>query len=156
DGVSTERGLMQSWPKGGPELLWNAKDTNKADKSKSVGTGWSSLAIVGKRIFTLGDFAKECHLVCLDRDNGKVLWSTKIGGSRAGDGPRSTPTVEGDRVYGLSNAGQLACLNVETGDIVWKKDYTLDFKGKSMAAWHFCESVLIDGDRVVCTPGGDE
>jgi outer membrane protein assembly factor BamB len=157
DGVSNEHGLLTSWPEKGPKLLWNAKDANKDNaKSKNVGTGWSTLAIAGNRIFTMGDFGKECHLVCLDRNGGKVLWSTQIGTTRSGDGPRSTPTVDGDRVYGLTNAGQLACLSVDKGDVLWKKDYTADFAGKSMAAWHFCESVLIDGDKLICTPGAEQ
>ena len=162
DGVSMERGLLTSWPEGGPKLLWNAKDANKDDKGKSVGNGWSSLAIVGKRIFTMGEMRDEkekkdaTFLICLDRDTGKVLWSTKVGDTRGDNGPRSTPTVDGDRVYGVTNAGQLVCLDAEKGTIVWSKDYVKDFDGKSMAGWHFCESPLIDGDKLICTPGGLE
>ncbi|HEX3315219.1 MAG TPA: PQQ-binding-like beta-propeller repeat protein [Gemmataceae bacterium] len=162
DGVSLERGLLSTWPEGGPKLLWNARDANKTDNGKNVGEGWSSLAIVGKRIYTMGDMRDEkakknaTFLVCLDRDTGKVLWSTKAGDTRGGNGPRSTPTVDGDRVYGVTNAGQLACLDAEKGTIVWSKDYVKDFAGRSMASWHFCESPLIDGEKLICTPGGLE
>ena len=127
---------------------------------RGIGNGWSSLSIVGKRIFTMGDLnsgkGNATHIVCLDRDTGKVLWSTQIGSTRGDNGPRCTPTVDGDLVYGLSNAGQLACVTADKGTIVWNKDFVNNFGGKSMAQWHFCESPLIDGDKLICTPGGEE
>ena len=157
DGVSHEKGLLPTWPAEGPKLLWNAKDANKDAKGKNVGRGWSSLAIVGNRIFTMGEMnagkGNATFLVCLDRDTGKVLWSTPVGEPR-GVGPRSTPTVDQDRVYAVTSAGQLVCVDADKGTILWSKDYDKDFAGKSMAGWHFCESPLIDGDKLICTPGG--
>lgn len=157
DGVSTEKGLLTAWPEKGPAVIWNSKEANKdVEKGKNVGTGWSSLAIVGNRIYTMGDHGKDCHIVCLDRDTGKLVWSTPIGGTRANDGPRCTPTVDAGHVYGLTNAGQLACVSAETGKVVWTRDFVKEFAGKSMASWHYCESPLIDGDKLICTPGGDD
>jgi outer membrane protein assembly factor BamB len=172
DAVSTETGLLKSWRKEGPPLLW---DSRKVNQGQSIGNGFSSLAITQGKIFTLGDRTFEekveikkdakvekkvrkfdgCFLFCLDADTGKELWKTKIG-VRRGDGPRSTPTVDGDRVYGLTRLGSLACLNVRDGTILWQRDLKADFGGHVMAAWEFSESPTIDGDKLICTPGGKE
>src|SRR2546427_5588314 len=103
DAVSTETGLLKEWPASGPKLLWK---TNKGKGSKSVGTGYSSISIAGGRIFTMGDRdnprtnRRESHVFALDQKTGSEIWATPIGLSH-GDGPRCTPTVDGDRVYAL-------------------------------------------------------
>src|SRR5205807_1548134 len=71
-----------------------------------------------------------------------------------GNGPRATPTVNGPNLYTLGGQGMLVCLETATGKLVWKKDFKKDFGGQLMSGWGFCESPLIDGDKVVCTPGG--
>ena len=155
DGVSTETGLLKVWPADGPKLLWTF-DT--------AGLGYSSYAVVGDTLYTMGgeDEAngnKE-FVLAIDVNTGKEKWRTPIGGyykqsGNWGGGPRGTPTVDGDVVYALSGAGDLACLNRSTGKVVWAKNFAKDFKGKP-GGWGYSESVLVDGDRVTCTPGGPE
>jgi outer membrane protein assembly factor BamB len=153
--VSKEVGLLQSWPPGGPPLLWKAENT---------GRGYASIAVAGGRIFTLGDGtssddADEC-LLCLDRRNGEVLWKTKTGpawsqGQPVWQGSRSTPTIDGSSVFALTASGLLLCCDAETGEKLWHKSLSSDFGGKKADQWGYSESVLVDGDLVVCTPGGD-
>jgi outer membrane protein assembly factor BamB len=151
DAVSTESGLLHSWPKEGPTLLWNSKT---ASKGKSVGTGYSSVAVAGGRIFTMGDHGKDGFVYALDEETGKQLWATRIG-SGQGDGPRCTPTVDGERVYALSRQGELVCLGVAHGDLRWRLNYKTDLGGRMMSGWDYSESPLVDGERLICTPGGD-
>lgn len=151
DGVFKETGLLASWPKGGPELVWTAKNT---------GLGYSSPSIVGNRIYTMGARNEHTYIICLDAKNGQEIWSTKIApiftfkDNLWGDGPRSTPTVDGNHVYGLSGDGTLACVTADKGTLVWKKNFPKDLGGEMMTEWGFSESVLIDGDKVICVPGG--
>jgi outer membrane protein assembly factor BamB len=153
DGKSVETGLLDQWPQGGPRLVWNSRDVNKG---KNVGTGYASLAIANGRIYTMGDRDKAGHIICLELETGKVLWATKVSPPYGGDGPRCTPTVEGNHVYGLSPHGILACVHAGSGDLVWQKDLKKDFKGHMMSGWNYSESPLVDGDKLVCTPGGKE
>jgi outer membrane protein assembly factor BamB len=153
DGKSTETGLLDEWPKEGPKLLWTAKDVNKG---KSVGAGYASLAIAAGRIYTMGDRDGGEHVVCLDLATGKMLWSTKIAPQYGDGGARCTPTVDGDRVYGLSPHGILSCVDAGKGGVVWQKDLKKDFGGRMMSGWNYSESPLVDGDKLVCTPGGKE
>jgi outer membrane protein assembly factor BamB len=157
NGICAETGLLKEWPKNGPKLLW---DSNKVNNGKSVGTGYSSLAIVDDKIFTQGDRKFDDkgpagYAFCLDASTGKEIWRTKIGAAQ-GDGPQSTPTVDGDRVYPLTRQGNLACLKVSDGAILWQKDFSKDFGGHSMSSWDYSESALVDGDKLICTPGGKE
>ena len=150
-GLSTETGLLHEWPAEGPKLLWNSRTVN--DK-KSVGTGYSSISVADGRIFTMGDREGKCSVFALDEKTGKHLWATPISQAQ-GDGPRCTPTVDGDRVYALSRQGELVCLGVEKGNIIWRKSYKKDFGGHMMSGWDYSESPLVDGDKLVCTPGDD-
>ncbi|MBI2808346.1 MAG: PQQ-like beta-propeller repeat protein [Planctomycetes bacterium] len=172
DAVSAETGLLKAWPKAGPTLLW---DSRKVNGGASVGAGYSSLAITKGRIFTMGDrsVAKSIDVIkgkkkgkktvrdgsdfvfCLDAQTGKEIWKSKVGPAQ-GDGPRCTPTVDGDRVYALTRQGILACLKVADGAILWQKHLKNDFKGYMMSGWDYSESPTIDGDKLICTPGGKE
>jgi outer membrane protein assembly factor BamB len=173
DGICPETGLLKEWPKEGPKLLW---DSRKVNGGTSVGTAFSSLAITQGRIFTMGDnnvqekveFKKDGKIetktvnkgkagfaYCLDADTGKQIWMVKVGPAQ-GDGPRCTPTVDGDRVYTLTRQGLLACLKVKDGAILWQKDFKKDFDGHMMSGWDYSESPTIDGDKLICTPGGKE
>ena len=157
DGVSTETGLLKQWPEGGPKLLWNSRQVNSG---QGVGVGYSSVSVADGRVFTMGDGRgqrgrqRKEYVFALDANTGKELWATPVGRAD-GDGPRSTPTVDGDRVYAVSRQGNLVCLSAKDGGIVWQKDYAKDFGGRMMSGWHYSESVLVDGDKVICTPGGD-
>jgi outer membrane protein assembly factor BamB len=141
DGISTETGLLKRWPDGGPRELW---------RTQGLGQGYASVAIANGKIFSLGRLKRQTHIVAMDVAGGKVLWTVPVG---SGDKPNSTPTVDGDLVYGLSRGGDLLCADVNTGEAVWKKSFTKDFGGKMMSGWGYSESPLIDGDKLVCSPG---
>jgi outer membrane protein assembly factor BamB len=151
-GICTETGLLKEWPKDGPKLLWDSK---KVNGGASVGTGFSSMSIAQGKIFTMGDRKGEGDVFCLNAKTGKELWKAKIGPG-GGDGPRCSPTVDGDRLYALTRQGNLACLKVADGAVVWAKELKKDFGGKMMSGWDYSESPLVDGDRLVCTPGGKD
>jgi len=147
-GLSKETGLLQSWPEGGPKRLW------VYDKG---GSGYSGPAIVQGKLFTMGTRDGAEVLLSLDANTGQELWVAPIGGIRAdnrGDGPRGTPTVDGDRLYAMSGEGLLACANASDGKVLWKQ--SMSDLGGQVPRWGYSESVLIDGDKVVCTPGGSK
>jgi outer membrane protein assembly factor BamB len=151
DAVCTETGLLREWPKGGPKLLWGTREVNGKD---NVGSGLSSIAVAGGKIYTLGDRGGKGNIVCLDEATGKVLWVTPFSPTYSDRGPRCTPTVDGNRLYALSPQGILVCADLSDGHIVWKKDFAADFGGRMMSGWSYSESPLVDGDKLVCTPGG--
>jgi outer membrane protein assembly factor BamB len=152
DGVCRETGLARSWPAGGPPLLW---------KFDGAGVGYSGPAIVGDRLYALGaDDAAE-FLFALDVKSGRRLWSTRIGPRTEnpwGDGPRSTPTVDGDTVYALGGAGVLAAVAAADGRLLRTRDLRKDLEGELQTGfgidWGYCESPLVDGDRIIVCPGG--
>jgi outer membrane protein assembly factor BamB len=117
------------------------------------------------RIFTIGDLGDDQYVIALREDDGSLLWQTRIGPAWTNPslypGSRSTPTVDGDRLYALGTEGDLACLRASTGEVLWTRSLPRDFGGAVMIAragveWKFAESPLVDGDRVVVTPGGPE
>jgi len=147
DDISAEKGLLQQWPTGGPKLVF---------QSDGLGEGYSSVSVVDDTIFTMGTIDKEEHLFALARDGGAKKWSVHTGQNRndgMGNGPRCTPTVDGDRVYALGANGDLVCVKAESGDVVWKTNILKEFNGNNIA-WGISESVLIDGEKLICTPGG--
>ena len=149
DGISTETGLLKEWPKDGPPLAW---------KVRGLGSGYSTVSLVGNRIFTLGDKAEETFVIALNRADGKQVWATKLGkGGSVGwgnfEGPRSTPTVDGNLVFAIGQWGEVICLEADSGKELWRKDITSDF-GSKRPEWGYAESPLVDGDQVVFTPGG--
>jgi outer membrane protein assembly factor BamB len=145
-GVSQETGLLKSWPRGGPKRLW------LYDKA---GAGYSAPAIVDGKFYTLGTRDGGESLLVLDAVTGNELWTAKLAGifdNDRGDGPRGTPTVDGDRIYALTGDGTLACVSATTKKILWK--VTMRQFGGSVPHWGYSESVTVDGDKVICTPGG--
>jgi outer membrane protein assembly factor BamB len=147
DGISHETGLLKEWPKDGPPLVW---------KSDPIGIGFSSVSMAGPRIFTMGDDKKASWVFALDRNTGKMLWSAKVGKDGGNyKGPRCTPTVDGDFVYAIGQFGDLVCLDAATGNEKWRKNFGKDFGGEP-GGWNYTESPLIDGARLVCTPGGKD
>ncbi len=146
DNLSPDKGLLKAWPVTGPRLVW---------RGVGVGEGFSSVAVASDQVYTMGDKGRYSYLHALSRNTGKLLWSAKVG--EAGGnyrGTRCTPTVDGDRVYGIGQFGDLVCVTSKTGKEVWRKNFRQDFNGRS-GAWNFTESPLIDGDRLICTPGGE-
>jgi len=148
DAKCTETGLLKTWPAGGPKLLWRVR---------GLGEGYSGPAVVGNVMYIMGDRNARAFVFALDlAARGKRLWSTDIapaGYKEYSPGARATPTVDGDRVYGLSAGGVLACLDRKTGKILWTLDYVKD-RGGILPRWAFAESVLIDDNKLICTPGG--
>jgi len=142
DNVSTDTGLLKSWPKDGPPLAWQAK---------GLGGGYSSVSVAGDRIYTLGNKKGKSYVLALERDGGKIVWSGEIGPEGGNLG--CTPTVDGDRVYALGQQSDLVCLETKDGMRVWHRNLRKDFGG-AYGSWGYCESPLVDGDRVIVTPGG--
>jgi outer membrane protein assembly factor BamB len=153
NGISAETGLLKEWPKQGPPLLWQIKD---------AGNGYGAVSVAGGRVYLLGNRGLEDEFVlALSVKDGSRLWSRRIGKVGRPDqrpnypAARSTPTVDGERLYALGSDGDLACLEAATGKVRWHKSLRTDFGGLP-GKWAYAESPLVDGDRVVCTPGGTE
>lgn len=153
DGRSPETGLLTEWPEGGPPLVWRAE---------GLGVGFSSLSVADGRVFTMGDRDGSQWLVALSDADGAELWRTEIGPPWVDGygGPRGTPTVDGDRVYALGTDGDLICADAATGVVRWRRSLTDDFGGFMSAGqgvhWRYAESPLVDGDRLIVTPGADD
>jgi outer membrane protein assembly factor BamB len=150
-GVSAEKGLLAAWPQEGPKLLWSIT---------GLGGGYASPAVVGERIFVMGSRDGDEYVQARSVRDGKPLWAVKVGkvGKNRGPnypGPRATPTVEGGRLWTLGSDGNLVCLRTEDGQLVWRKHLERDFQG-ARPTWAYCESPLIDGDLLICTPGGPD
>jgi len=146
DGISTETGLLKSWPEAGPPLVWTAS---------GLGSGYSSVAVSNGKIYTMGNKDGGIKLICLSAEDGSKLWQSAVGG---GSDPNCTPTVDAEAklVFALSHAGDLLCANAETGEEVWRKNFGRDFEGRMMSGWGYSESPLVDGDHLIVTPGSDK
>jgi outer membrane protein assembly factor BamB len=157
DGKSTETGLLKSWPEQGPPVAW---------KIEGLGKGFSSVAIVAGKIFTMGDRTVgageneqyQQFVICLDQATRKEVWAAKVGEpwKTGKGGPRCTPTIDGELLYAIGTHGDIVCLETATGKERWRKSFPRDFGGKMMSKWGFSESPRIDGDKVLCTPGGSD
>jgi outer membrane protein assembly factor BamB len=152
NGISQETGLLKEWPKDGPKQLWQVTD---------VGDGYSTPAVVGDRLYLLSNKGADDEFVqAREVKDGKQVWSTRLGKTGPNTGPqypgaRSTPTVDGDVLYALGSDGDLACVDTAKGEVRWHKNLRADFGGRP-GKWAYAESPLIDGDVLVCTPGGAE
>ena len=146
DDVAQESGLLATWPAAGPPLAW---------KASGLGGGFSSVAISGGRIYTLGDRQGSQQVVAMNLADGKIVWTAKLGPVWVDEygGPRGTPTVDGERVYALGTEGDLVCWNASTGKELWRKNLVRDFGGQMMSSWMWSESPLVDGERLIVTPG---
>ena len=148
DGVSKETGLLPEWPKDGPPLRWKRAD---------LGEGYSTPSVAAGKVYLQTNKNGDEFVVALDEKTGQDVWAAKVGSVGKNKGPqypgtRSTPTVDGDRVYGLASGGELVCLGTD-GKPKWAKSLPKDLGGE-VGAWAYTESVLVDGDKLVCTPGG--
>jgi outer membrane protein assembly factor BamB len=149
DGHSPETGLLQEWPKAGPKLVWQVTD---------VGGGFATPAVAGDRIYLLGSDASEESVYALNTKDGSKVWSAKLGKlgrpeqNPSYPGARSTPTVDGKFLFALGSDGDLVCLEIATGKEVWRKHLRTDFGGM-YGEWAYSESPLVDGDKVIVTPG---
>jgi outer membrane protein assembly factor BamB len=147
DGISKETGLLKSWPDGGPPLLW---------KATGAGRGYSSVSISKGRIYTLGLRGDKEYVIAFDAATGKEVWATAHGSAfrnDRGDGPRGTPTVDGDRVYSLGGGGDLSAVDAKTGKLIWQMNVLQKFGGTNIT-WGISESPLVLGDKVIVNAGG--
>jgi outer membrane protein assembly factor BamB len=146
--VSKETGLLKSWPKDGPTQAWTNAD---------LGIGYSAVAVVGDRIYTMGARDKKEYVLALDAKTGQQVWATEFAASQPrdhGDGPRGTPTVDGNLLFALGDNGDLVCLDSEKGEKKWQVSLTSKEIGGGVPGWGYSESPLVDGDKVIVTPGG--
>jgi outer membrane protein assembly factor BamB len=145
DGLSTETGLLKQWPAGGPPLVW---------KATGCGTGYSSVSVADGRVITMGDGPDGARVLAFDL-NGKPLWQSETIGKPGGNypGTRSTPAIDDGLVYALGQFGDFVCVEAKTGKVLWTKSLQKDFGG-SYAGWNYTESPLVDGNKVLVTPGG--
>src|SRR5258708_3312664 len=145
-GISKETGLLKTWPATGPSVIWSAQ---------RLGNGYGSIAVAGERVYLQGMSGVKSLVFALNRADGKAVWSKPIGNAvdnDRGSGPRGTPTVDGDRLYALTENGDLACLKTD-GTALWQRNILKDFGGRQIQ-WLISESPLVDGPHVIVTPGG--
>ena len=144
--ISKETGLLKAWPASGPRVVWTAT---------GLGAGFGSMSVAGDRVFLQGVRDGSSVVIALNRGDGKEVWSKALGKPQTNDrgpGPRGTPTVDGDRLYVLTENGDLACLKTG-GTVVWQRNILTEFGG-SQIKWLISESPLVDGPHLVVTPGG--
>ena len=162
DAISKETGLLKTWPKAGPQLAWTYKD---------AGMGFTAPAVVGGVVYTMGARGDTEMVIALD-SAGKELWASNIGpvfdfkSNTWSRGPDSTPTVDGGLLYALGSQGDLVCLECKTGKSVWRKSMPKDFAGEvsnvfggpdtAKMGWGYAWSPFVDGDKLICIPGGPE
>jgi len=143
DAVARETGLLAEWPDGGPPLKW---------KIDGLGGGYSSIAISSGRIMTIGNRDGTAVLIALDQTSGNELWAAAVGPGE----PNCTPTIDNGRVYALGREGDLVCVEAKSGRELWRRHLGNDFGGRMMSGWGYSESPLVDGDRLICTPGATD
>ena len=146
-GVSKETDLLESWPPAGPKLLWTFRD---------AGVGYSSISVMGDRLYSMGAVGNKDCVYAIDLKTKKKLWSVKVGILRKdpdGDGPCSTPTIDGNFLYAIGGHGDLVCVETASGRKVWSQSMKRNLGGGALC-YGYTESPLIDGNQVVATPGG--
>jgi outer membrane protein assembly factor BamB len=147
NGISKETNWSLSWPVEGPKQLWK----------RSVGTGFSSVAVAQGQLFTLGNKNETDTVYAFDAETGKEIWKHSYPCALEPiyyeGGPGSTPTVEGNNVYTLSKQGDLFCFEAATGKIVWQKNL-MEELGVAKPRWGFAGSPLIEENRVIVNVGG--
>lgn len=146
-GMSKDTGLLKNWPVDGPKSVWSVS---------GLGAGYGSVAVVANRVYLQGFDGGRSWVFALDRGTGKQIWKAPLGqglDQDRGDGPRGTPTVDGDTIFALSEGGDLAGLKASDGSALWKLNILRDFSGHN-PHWLLSESPLVDGKNVIVTPGG--
>ena len=147
DGISKETGLLKQWPAGGPPLVW---------KATGAGGGYSSFSITDGRLYTMGLRGDREYIIAFSVATGKEVWATPHGSAfrnDRGDGPRGTPTVDGDKLYALGGSGDLSCLDAKTGRSIWTMNVLSKFGGSNIK-WGISESPLVIGEKVLVNAGG--
>jgi outer membrane protein assembly factor BamB len=151
--ISKETGLLKEWPKDGPPLAWKIKGLGGGDSAPSIASG---------QIFGMSNRGGDEIVWALSEKDGKELWVSRLGAAfeqkgwpQGKEGPGCTPTIDGERLYVEGMAGDVSCLQVKDGKILWQCSLQKDFGGV-LPTWSFRESPLVDGDKVICTPGGED
>lgn len=147
DGISKETGLLKQWPAEGPPLAW---------KAAGAGRGFSSFSVANGKLITMGLRGDREFVVAFDVATGREAWATPHGNAfrnDRGDGPRGTPTVDGDRLYALGGNGDLSAFEVRTGKLLWSKNILKEFGGQQIT-WGISESPLVLGNKLLVNPGG--
>ncbi|HEU0253772.1 MAG TPA: PQQ-binding-like beta-propeller repeat protein [Pyrinomonadaceae bacterium] len=148
DGISKETGLLKQWPTEGPPLVW---------KATGAGRGYSSFSISNGRMYTMGLRGDREFVVAFDVATGKEVWATPHGSAAyrndRGDGPRGTPTIDGDRIYALGGNGDLSAIEAKSGKVIWSKNVLKDFGGSNIR-WGISESPLVMGNKLLVNAGG--
>jgi outer membrane protein assembly factor BamB len=149
ENVSADTNLLKQWPAGGPKLLWEFNGL-----AELRGECHASVAIADNKLYTIGNSNKQgASLYCIDLDTRNVLFTARM----TGNGPsNSTPTVSDGLAFALGNQGELICVKSDTGALVWKKHLQKDLGGGKTPGWNFSESPLVDGDKLIVTPGGED
>ena len=145
--ISSDRGLLKDWDQTPPKLLWTAR---------GLGEGYSSVSVSGNLLFTMGTKANEEVVIAIDINTGEIVWSQSNGSvfkNNQGNGPRSTPTIDGAVLYALGGNGDLSCMTTRDGNVEWTKNILQEFGARNIV-WGISESPLIDGEKLVCSPGG--
>jgi alcohol dehydrogenase (cytochrome c) len=149
---SKETGLLKEWQKEGPPLAW---------KTQGLGGGDSMVSVAAGRIYGMSTRGEDEFVWALSEKDGKEIWAVKVAPAlqqnwpQSKEGPSATPTVDGGRLYVVGLAGNVACLQATDGKVVWQRSLVTDFGG-SNPMWNFRESPLVDGDKVICTPGAKD
>ncbi len=146
-GVSSEIGLMKSWPDGGPGLIWSTTELPKGNSSPVFGNN---------TIYITGLEEPNDVLVALD-PSGNIIWKTPYGRCWEKSYPESrcTPTVDGERVYVSSGYGDLACINGISGEMIWSLKASEEYGG-TYGPWGIAESPMVDGEKLYFTTGGPQ
>jgi len=150
NGVLKTKGLNLNWSEEKPPLSWTFRE---------AGAGYASPSIVGTTLYSQGAADGSDFAFALDTKTGQLKWKQELGEQfiqDRGDGPRGSITVDGDKLYLIRGAGQIHCLEAVDGKMLWQKDFVKDFGGKMMSQWGYSESPLVDGNLVICTPGGGQ
>ena len=151
-GVWTETGILETFPEAGLDVRWRTP----------IHHGFSGPSVSDGRIF-ITDFERARGLdgteriLCLDEETGEIVWTQSWEASYLGvswdEGPRATPTVDGDQVYAVGASGILTALTVDTGEVLWRIDFVEDF-GAEIPQWGFASAPIVDGERVITLVGG--
>ncbi len=149
DGISIETNLDLDWTDAAPKLLW---------RTEGVGQGYSGVSVVDGIIYTTGNTSTGQSVMARKATDGSEVWTTAVTDTvpkHGYDGARCTPSITAEHVYVVTSNGQITCLNKADGKVTWSKDFK-EWNGKMMSGWGFSESPTVDGDIVLCTPGGDD
>jgi outer membrane protein assembly factor BamB len=148
NGWSPDRNLLKDWEANPPKLAWMAE---------GLGEGYAGVSVADGRIYSTGNLSDGQAVIAINAADGNVLWTqslTSVVPRHGYQGSRCTPTVDGDRLYVVASSGAIVCLKAADGEIIWTKDFQKEWSGKMMSGWGYSESPLVDGDWVLCTPGG--